>query len=273
MFPALRALPLAAALCAAMPLLALAQAQAQAQLTGNVALTSNYKFRGQDQDMLRSNQFAKTGAFKPAVQGGFDYAFGDSGWYAGNWNSSVNWLRGNSVESDWYGGYKWKAGAIDLDAGALAYLYPGNASGNTTELYGSATYADAALGTFALKVSHTVSDDYFGYAGAKAGSGLSGRNTGYLNLAYSRALSPQLTLKAAVGYTRMASDIRRQGLPSYLDYQVGATYDFGGGLSLTGTLQGANRQAAYGAATGPAADAPRYSPNKGRFILTLAKAF
>ncbi|WP_284411234.1 TorF family putative porin [Acidovorax sp. SUPP3334] len=267
MLPAPRARPWAAALFAAVPLLA------QAQLTGNVALTSDYKFRGQDQDILRSDPFAKTGAFKPAIQGGFDDAFGDSGWYAGNWNSSVNWLRGNSLESDWYGGYKWKAGAIDLDAGALAYLYPGNASGNTTELYGSATYADPALGTFALKYSHTVSDDYFGHAGAKAGSGLSGRNTGYLNLAYNRALSPQLTLKAALGYTRMAGDIRRQGLPSYLDYQIGAAYDFGSGLSLTGTLQGANRQAAYGAATGPAADAPQYSPNKGRFILTLAKTF
>lgn len=266
-FPVFRALPLAAALCAALPLLA------HAQFTGNLALTSNYKFRGQDQDMLRSNQFAKTGAFKPAVQGGVDYAFGDSGWYVGNWNASVNWLRGNHLESDLYGGYKWKTGATDLDVGALAYLYPGNRSGNTTELYASATHADEALGTFTLKYSHTVSDDYFGYAGARAGSGLSGRNTGYVNLAYSRALGPQLSLKAAIGYTRMAGDIRRLGWPSYVDYQVGAAYDFGGGLSLTGALQGANRQAAYAAATGPAADAARYSPNKGRLIVTLAQVF
>ncbi|RZI63288.1 MAG: hypothetical protein EOP79_19250, partial [Variovorax sp.] len=37
---------------------------ASAQLTGNVALTSNYKFRGQDQDT------SKNKAVKPALQGG-----------------------------------------------------------------------------------------------------------------------------------------------------------------------------------------------------------
>ena len=81
------------ALIAAMPLLA------SAQLSGNLGLTSNYKYRGQDQDT------SKTRAVKPALQGGFDYAFGESGWYVGNWNSSVNWLSGNSIEMDLYGGY------------------------------------------------------------------------------------------------------------------------------------------------------------------------
>src|SRR6478609_8118933 len=97
---------------AALPMLASAQAAADAaaapapNLTGNVALTTNYKFRGQDQDVIGSNGFAKTSWFKPAIQGGIDYAFGDSGFYVGNWNSSVNWLPGNSVEMDFYGGYK-----------------------------------------------------------------------------------------------------------------------------------------------------------------------
>eukprot|EP01041_Mallomonas_annulata_P038287 gene38287-61752_t len=73
----------AAALLAALPLLA------SAQLTGNVSLTTNYKFRGQDQDATKAK------AVKPALQGGFDYAFGESGWYVGNWNSSVDWLSNN----------------------------------------------------------------------------------------------------------------------------------------------------------------------------------
>ena len=110
------------ALIAAMPLMA------SAQLSGNLSLTSNYKYRGQDQDT------SKTRAVKPALQGGFDYAFGESGWYVGNWNSSVNWLSGNSIEMDLYGGYKFKAGALDWDLGALTYLYPGNTSGNTNSL-------------------------------------------------------------------------------------------------------------------------------------------
>ncbi|HSV60521.1 MAG TPA: TorF family putative porin, partial [Variovorax sp.] len=63
---------------AALPMLA------SAQLAGNVALTTNYKFRGQDQDVLGSNGNFKTSAVKPAIQGGFDYAH-ESGFYIGNW--------------------------------------------------------------------------------------------------------------------------------------------------------------------------------------------
>ena len=251
---------------------------ASAQLTGNVALTTDYKFRGQDQDMLGKNDNAKTSAFKPAVQGGFDYTFGESGFYVGNWNSSVNWLKGNSIETDLYGGYKFKAGVFDIDVGALTYIYPGNASGNTTELYGSAGYTHETIGAFTLKYSQTVSKDYFGYAGASSGSGLKGRNTGYLNLAYSKEIAPKLTLKASVGYTNMSSDIRSLGFKSYVDYNVGASYDFGSGLTLTGSVQGANKQNAYLAVSNPGVDygfgtfgRQTYSPNKARFILTLAK--
>jgi uncharacterized protein (TIGR02001 family) len=248
-------------------------------LTGNVSLTSNYKFRGQDQDMIGKNDYAKTKGLKPAIQGGFDYAFGDSGFYVGNWNSSVNWLKGNSIESDIYGGYKFKAGPLDMDVGALTYIYPGNSIGNTTELYVGATYANESIGSFTAKYSHTVSKDYFGYAGNKSGSGLKGTNTGYLNLAYSKEIFPKVTLKAAVGYTNMSSDIRSLGYKSYVDYNVGASYDFGNGLSLTGSVQGANKKSSYQAVAYPGIEIPdvgtfgqtMYSPNKARFILTLTK--
>ena len=247
-------------------------------LTGNVSVTTNYKFRGQDQDTIGHNDFAKTSWFKPAIQGGLDYAFGDSGFYVGNWNSSVNWLKGNSIEMDVYGGYKFKAGPLDMDVGALTYIYPGNSSGNTTELYGSAGYTNEAIGSFTLKYSHTVSKDYFGYAGNKAGSGLKGTNTGYLNLAYSKEIAPKLTLKAAVGYTNMSSDIRSLGYKNYIDYNVGASYDFGNGLSLAGSVQGANKKSAYTAVSNPGVDfgfgtfgRETYSPNKARFIVTLTK--
>jgi uncharacterized protein (TIGR02001 family) len=263
---------LAVAVLAALPMLA------SAQLTGNVSLTSNYKFRGQDQDVIGSGGFAKTKAFKPAIQGGFDYAFGESGFYIGNWNSSVNWLNGNSIESDVYGGYKFKAGVFDFDVGALSYIYPGNTRGNTTELYGAGTWADEAIGSFTLKYSHTVSKDYFNYAGNKDGSGLSGRNTGYLNLSYSKEIVPKVTFKAAVGYTHMSSDIRSLGYKSFVDYNVGASYDFGSGLSLAGAVQGANHQDSYLLVSNPGVNfgfgpvgAQTWSPNKARFIVTLTK--
>ena len=231
---------LGVALLASLPLLA------SAQLTGNVSLTTNYKFRGQDQDA------SKAKAVKPALQGGFDYAFGESGWYVGNWNSSVDWLANNSLEADLYGGFKFKAAGADFDLGALTYIYPGNASGNTTELYGAATF-----GPVTAKYSHTVSKDYFGWAGAKAGSGLKGRNTGYLNLALAQEVAPSLTLKASVGFTRFAGDIKDTGVPNYMDYSLGGVYDLGDGLSLGAAVVGANKKAFFGHA------------NKSRVIVTL----
>ena len=230
------------ALVAAMPL------AASAQLTGNLGLTTNYKYRGQDQDA------SKAKAFKPAVQGGLDYAFGESGWYVGNWNSSVDWLTGNSIEMDVYGGYKFKAGEFDMDLGALTYLYPGNTLGNTTELYAAATW-----GPLTAKYSHTVSKDYFGWAGAKSGSGRKGTNTGYLAFSLAQEVAPSLTLKASVGFTRFASDIKDTGVPNYMDYSLGGAYDFGGGLSLGAAVVGASKKAYFGPG------------NKSRLIVTLTK--
>ena len=226
---------LGVALVATLPVLA------SAQLTGNVSLTSNYKFRGQDQDV------SKARAVKPALQGGFDYAFGESGFYLGNWNSSVNWLSGNSLESDLYGGYKFKAGEVDLDVGLLTYIYPGNSNGNTTEAYGAATF-----GPVTAKYSHTLSRDYFAYAGP----GLKGRNTGYLNLAFAQEVAPSFMLKASVGFTRFGGDITA---PDFADYSVGGAYDFGGGLSLGAAVVGATKKAFYGPV------------NKSRVIVTLTK--
>jgi uncharacterized protein (TIGR02001 family) len=236
-------------------------------ITANVTLTTNYKFRGQDQDVLGSNGNFKTSAVKPALQGGFDYAH-ESGFYIGNWNSSVGWLDGNSIEMDVYGGYKFKAGPIDWDIGSLGYLYPGATAGNTWEIYGAGTYASEVAGSFTLKYSHTVSDDYFNYAGAASGSGLKGTHTGYLNLAYAKEIVPKLTLKAAVGYTNLASDIRSLGYESYVDYSLGMSYDFGGGLALAGYVQGANKGGSF-EVTG--ADGKTLNPNKTRFIVALTK--
>ena len=227
---------------------------ASAQLTANVALTSNYKFRGQDQDTGR------TRAFKPAIQGGFDYAFGESGWYVGNWNSSVNWLPGNSIESDLYGGYKFIAGGVNWDVGALTYIYPGAKQANTTELYGA-----GSVGPLTLKYSHTISKDYFGWAGESSGSGYKGRNTGYLNLAFAQEVAPSLTLKAAVGYTRFNGGIKdytaltTSKIPNYVDYALGVSYDFGSGVALYGGVQGANKKDYFGYV------------NKARAIVTLSK--
>ncbi len=146
-----------------------------------------------------------------------------------------------------------RPGAWTWTWGPLTYVYPGNTTGNTTELYGAATY-----GPVTAKYSHTVSKDYFRWAGAKTSSSR-GRNTGYLNVAFAREVAPGTTFKAAVGYTRFAGDIKDLGVPNYVDYSVGGAYDFGSGLSLSAAVAGANKKNFFGPV------------NKNRLIVTLTK--
>lgn len=212
---------------AALPVLA------SAQLTANVALTTNYKFRGQDQTENR-----------PALQGGFDYAH-ESGFYVGNWNSSISWIGyGSGLESDIYGGYKFSYGDFGFDVGALRYIYARAGAFNTTELYGAATF-----GPLTGKYSRTVSGEYFGAPGT--------RGTGYWNLAYEQGFdfAPGVTFKAALGYT----DFNGPG-QNYTDYSVGAGYELGNGFMLSGAVVGANKRSFYG------------DVNKTRLIVALSKS-
>ncbi len=209
---------------------------ASAQLSSNVSLVSNYKFRGQDQDL------SKTTAVKPALQGGFDYAF-SNGFYMGNWNSSVNWTTpASSIEMDVYGGYKGELSGVAYDVGLLKYAYPSAAYANTTEAYLGLSY-----GPLSAKYSTTVSDKYFGVSKAA-----------YMTLSYAQEVSKGLTLKAAIGHTNFkdSADV------DFSDYSVGASYDLGDGYSVTGAVVGATKKsvAAYS------------DINKNRFVLTFTKA-
>ena len=89
---------------------------AHAQVTGNLGLTSDYRFRG-----ISQSQNA------PAIQGGVEYAH-ESGLYVGNWNSSVSsqvYTNGSGVESDLYGGFKKDVyKGITVDLGTYNYFYP-----------------------------------------------------------------------------------------------------------------------------------------------------
>ena len=102
------------ALAAAATAPALAQ---ETTITGNVSLTTDYAFRG----ISQTDE-------SPAIQGGFDAAFGSSGAYAGAWASNINFGSGGSnMELDLYGGYKFAVGAVNFDVGVIGYLYPGAA--------------------------------------------------------------------------------------------------------------------------------------------------
>ncbi|MDF9432859.1 hypothetical protein EM868_24250, partial [Cupriavidus gilardii] len=58
---------------------ATAEAASPHTFTANVTLASEYRYRG----IMQTNR-------RPAIQGGFDYSH-VSGFYAGNWNSSISW--------------------------------------------------------------------------------------------------------------------------------------------------------------------------------------
>lgn len=201
-------------------------------LTGNANLASDYRFRGISQ------------TFKlPAFQGGFDFAH-ESGFYLGNWNSSVSGLSYNNsagLEMDLYGGYKKTIGDWGFDVGLLQYYYPGgkivNAAGNTKydtlEIYGAVSWK-----FLTLKYSNTLTD-YFGvktatYGGAcnKDGADCFGANPGnskgstYLELNASYEIIPKLTLAAHVAQQR----VRHYSKLDYIDYKLGATYDLNGWL-------------------------------------------
>ncbi len=141
-----------------------AMAADKSPVTANVAFTNNYVWRGVSQT-----------AENFAIQGGVDYAHvggakgheGPSGFYLGAWASNVNFGNdavtstdgdGASTEVDLYGGYKFKAGPLDLDVGFIRYVYPGAASSlkyDFTEIYIGAGY-----GPFTAKFYN--SSDYQG---------------------------------------------------------------------------------------------------------------
>jgi uncharacterized protein (TIGR02001 family) len=236
--------PLFAATLAAAASLFAAAAQADG-LSANVAVATKYKYRGLDQSDPTKDAV-------PAIQGGFDYSLG--GFYLGNWNSSVSFanpISGQSIgtEMDFYGGYKGKVAVLDYDVGLLQYYYPdsGGSLFNTTELYGQLGWQ-----FLTAKYSLTVSDKYFGIPDADG--------TGYLDLSANYEVVKNVTVNAHLGQTLFSGGAKNAGAVNYTDYKLGATYDFGGGLTLAGAWVGANKKNVYGDAA------------KGRLVITLAKA-
>ena len=116
-----------------------------AEVSGNVALGSEYFFRGIDQ------------AGGEALSGGFDVAF-DSGFYVGTWASSIDFSGG--LELDYYAGYGGSFSEdVSYDIGYLYYGYPqGPSTEEFEEIYGSVSFSDVTVG-------FAYSDDYYASTG------------------------------------------------------------------------------------------------------------
>jgi uncharacterized protein (TIGR02001 family) len=149
----------AGALLGALPL---AQAEGPHEFSANVAVTTDYIFRGISQT-----------SEDPALSGGFDYGH-ESGFYAGFWASSIEFnAAGNaddaSVEMDVYAGYAGEAGAISYDIAGLYYAYP---TQDEDAGAGDFDYFEAILGLgysvtdmVGVGFTYAYSPDFFGEIG------------------------------------------------------------------------------------------------------------
>ena len=179
---------------------------AQAQITGNLGLTSDYRFRGVSQTQNA-----------PAVQGGIDYNH-VSGLYIGNWNSSVSsqmYTNGAGVESDVFAGFRKQVfGNFVVDVGSYNYFYPRagtNGSFDTNEIFAGIGYKELIT----VKYSHALSN-YFGTANSK--------NSFYVQADAAIPLARNLQLVAHIGHTNVANSSSLD----YTDYNVGLGYDLKG---------------------------------------------
>ena len=93
-------------------------------ISGNVALTTDYRFRG-----------VSLSAGDPAIQGGIDIGH-ESGFYVGTWASSIEGGPAfGEMELDIYGGYsKEFENGVTVDVGLLYYLYPTDGGSVVDEL-------------------------------------------------------------------------------------------------------------------------------------------
>lgn len=106
---------------------------AEGEWSGNVALSTDYVWRG----ISQSNE-------DMAISGGFDYSNGI--FYAGTWASNVDFgdePEDTNVEWDFYGGLAGEtAGGVSWDVGVIYYAYPDAETGDYdfVELKGALGY-------------------------------------------------------------------------------------------------------------------------------------
>ncbi|TXS94233.1 hypothetical protein FV139_11610 [Parahaliea maris] len=199
---------LLSATAAAVLLSGVSSAMAAPEISANVTLTSDYRFRG----ISQSNDDI-------AIQGGFDLGF-DNGIYIGTWGSSVDFLTADgegvdgSLELDYYVGWAMETeSGVGIDVGYLYYDYPGDdgLEGDFQEIYGSVSFWDITLGIAYSDDYYAETEKFFYYSGD-----------------YSLGLGENLSLDLHIGYNDLDQDggYLSDGADSYIDYSVGLTASY-----------------------------------------------
>ena len=170
--------------------------------SANLALTTDYVFRGYTQT-----------SEDLAIQGGIDWA-GPGGWYLGTWGSSLDFGPGDSAstEVDFYGGYTWEANGVSYDAGLIYYAYPGSDSEAGYDFFEAYAGLGYDFDAVSLSAALHFTPDNFGETG-----------TGwYITGGLSRAFSDALSVDANVGFSQVTADFGED----YLDWNLGLSYSF-----------------------------------------------
>jgi uncharacterized protein (TIGR02001 family) len=190
-------------------------AQEEIEIVGNVAVLSDYVFRGISQTDEQA-----------AIQGGLDIGL-PSGFYLGTWGSNVGFAR--SVELDVYGGIAPSVSGFDLNLGVTYYGYPG-ADDEGAELDFIELIAGAArsFGLFSAEVTGAYSPEYTGESGSAM----------YGQVGASVAIpSSPVSLSGSLGYQSI-DDNDAFTLPDYMNWSAGASVGVLGaslGVSVIGT--------------------------------------
>jgi uncharacterized protein (TIGR02001 family) len=252
-------------------------------VTANVSLVSDYRFRG----ITQTN-------YQPAIQGGFDYAH-ESGLYVGNWNSTINWISNTTangikapLEMNFYGGLKkeFLGSGFASDLGVLQYYYNqtgGNYNAalvnpNTTEIYLAQNYAFGPVSGFG-KVNYGLTN-IFGIPNSSGSYYLdltSNLDTGFWGI----SLNGHIGYQYVAGQPGTSNGVSTAGLGtlSYTDWKLGATKDFGGGLSLSASYVSTNANALWwNTWTAPSANSTTSGGNqttagRGGAVVALTKTF
>ena len=260
-------------------------------ITANVTVVNDYRYRG----LTQSN-------FKPAIQGGFDYAH-ESGFYIGNWNSSISWISDNypatntnvqkqnssvsaPLEMDFYAGFKKEliGEGFATDIGVLQYYYPTQGMSGMSLRNASPTTVGAARGQ--VGVNPNTTEVYlaqnFTYGPISGFGKFSYAITPLFGL-YNSAGSyyPDLTvnydtgvfglaLNAHAGYQVVSNNSSTYNF-SYADWKLGVTKDFGGGLSAAVAYVGTNAKTVSGV---PVYATPQ-NANQGKAggLISITKTF
>lgn len=207
------------------------------EVSANVALTSDYVFRGVSQT-----------SSLPAIQGGFDVEF-EPGIYVGTWASNVDGgtYPGSSMEWDFYFGWAGDIGdtGVGIDIGYLRYQYPGvtNSANNTDEYHVGVSYD---FGMASAGYTLNFSPDFYGADDAL-----------YHSFGVEIPLNEDFTVGLSYGITDYDDDAKGD---DYDDYSI----------SLSTSVVGLDVSVAWTDTSGIAAPS---ADNDDRFILTVGKSF